>query len=62
MATLDTRLKNGDLVEIILDKTRKGPNHDWLKFAKTHKAKAKIRQFAKVSPLESLKKFIPGMR
>jgi len=65
MSTLDTKLKNGDLVEIILDKTRKTPNHDWLEFAKTQKAKNKIRQLSKASALErlgSLKKYIPGMR
>lgn len=40
---LKTRLKNGDVVEII---TRKGskPKHDWLHFAKTSKALTKIRQ------------------
>jgi len=62
MATLDTPLKNGDLVEIIIEKSRKGPNYDWLKFAKSHKAKNKIRQFARSSPLTTLKKFIPGMK
>ncbi len=43
MTTLNTRLKNGDVIEIILDKNRKGPNLDWLKFAKTNLAKSKIR-------------------
>lgn len=62
MTPLDTKLKNGDLVEIILDKTRKGPNYDWLKFAKTHKARNKIKQYSKTSTLESLKRYIPGMR
>ena len=43
MTTLDATLKNGDVVEIITDKNRKGPSHDWLKFVKTSAAKSKIR-------------------
>jgi guanosine-3',5'-bis(diphosphate) 3'-pyrophosphohydrolase len=40
---LKTRLKNGDVVEII---TRKGskPKHDWLHYVKTSRALTKIRQ------------------
>jgi guanosine-3',5'-bis(diphosphate) 3'-pyrophosphohydrolase len=45
-ASLDRSLRSGDIVEIIIDKNRKGPNPDWLKFAKTRHAKSKIRQFA----------------
>jgi len=45
IARLDTQLKNGDLVEIITDKNRKGPSSDWLKFAKTSTARAKIKSF-----------------
>jgi GTP diphosphokinase / guanosine-3',5'-bis(diphosphate) 3'-diphosphatase len=44
---LDTKLKNGDLVQIITEKNRKGPNADWLKFAKTTTAKEHIRKHAK---------------
>ena len=47
MAPLDVELKSGDLVEIITDKNRKGPNYDWLKFVKTRSARGKIRQYAK---------------
>lgn len=47
MAPLDTELKSGDLVEIITDKNRKGPNYDWLKFVKTRTARGKISQYAK---------------
>jgi len=46
MASLDTELKNGDMVEIIIDKNRKGPSRDWLKFVKTNMAKYKIRSNA----------------
>jgi GTP pyrophosphokinase len=47
IATLDARLYSGDMCEIIIDKNRKGPNPDWLKFAKTHHAKDRIRMYAK---------------
>lgn len=60
MSKLDTPLKNGDSVEIIIDKHRKGPNREWLKFVKTHKARTKIKQGLNVYPgFMSFKKFIP---
>lgn len=40
---LDTRLKSGDMCEIIVDKNRKLPNEDWLQFVKTRHAKEKIK-------------------
>lgn len=43
MSSLDAKLKNGDVIEIITDKNRKGPNPDWLKFTKTNAARGKIR-------------------
>lgn len=61
MAPLDSKLKSGDSVEIIIDKNRKSPNRDWIKFVKTQKARNKIKQYSKLSALETLKKFIPGM-
>lgn len=45
--SLETTLKSGDLVEIIIDKNRKGPNIDWLKFVKTQSAREHIRRHAK---------------
>jgi len=60
MSTLDQELKNGDLVEIITDKNRKGPNRDWLKFVKTHRARYKIKQSLKKSRFD-IKRFIPGI-
>jgi guanosine-3',5'-bis(diphosphate) 3'-pyrophosphohydrolase len=44
MVSLDTPLKSGDVVEIIVDKNRKGPSPDWLKFVKTNVAKNRIKQ------------------
>jgi len=58
MSTLNRELKNGDIVEIVIDKKRKNPNNDWLKFTKTHRAKEKIKQAAKETRLERLKKLI----
>jgi len=59
MAPLDYKLKSGDSVDIVIDKNRKGPNHDWMGFVKTHKAREKIKQYARLSAFESIKKFIP---
>lgn len=47
MASLDSQLKNGDVVEILNDKNRKGPSQDWLKFVKTHTAKTHITNYLK---------------
>jgi GTP pyrophosphokinase len=55
IAPLDAKLKSGDMVEIIIDKNRKWPNYDWLKFVKTRSAKDKIRQIAKPHLWQKLK-------
>ena len=44
MTALDTPLKNGDQVEIIITKTQH-PNRDWLDFVKTNLAKSHIRKW-----------------
>jgi len=62
MAALDTLLKNGDMVEIITDANRAGPNYDWLKFVKTRRARTKIIEYAKRSRLDTIKRFIPGFK
>ena len=43
LVKLDTTLKSGDMCEIIIDKKRKGPNPDWINFAKTGTAKSHIK-------------------
>lgn len=43
IASLDTPLKSGDVLEIITEKNRKYPSQDWLKFVKTNQAKSKIK-------------------
>jgi len=42
---LEHKLKSGDVVEILVDKNRAGPNEDWLKFVKTNQAKSHIKNF-----------------
>ncbi|MBU0649076.1 TGS domain-containing protein, partial [Patescibacteria group bacterium] len=60
MANLNTKLRSGDIVEIIVDKKRKGPNPDWLKFVKTTSAKSKIKTKTKMKITDWLKNVMPG--
>jgi GTP pyrophosphokinase len=46
---LNTPLKSGDIVRIIIDKNRKGPSSDWLKFVKTNMARDHIKSSARSS-------------
>ena len=57
--SLDTELKNGDVVEIIIDKSRKIPNPEWLDFVKTTTAKANIRTAKKNKITGWLKSVLP---
>lgn len=47
MVPLTHKLKTGDVVEIVTNKSSFGPSRDWLKMVKTNKARNKIRQFFK---------------
>jgi guanosine-3',5'-bis(diphosphate) 3'-pyrophosphohydrolase len=47
IATLDQELKNGDMVEIIIEKNKKSPSYNWINFVKSKRAKEKIKQNAK---------------
>ncbi|MCL5072606.1 MAG: bifunctional (p)ppGpp synthetase/guanosine-3',5'-bis(diphosphate) 3'-pyrophosphohydrolase, partial [Actinobacteria bacterium] len=54
MVPLESRLENGNIVEVIVSKTPKGPSRDWLGIVKTTSARNKIRQwFSKEERLES---------
>ena len=57
---LNRVLKNGDMVEIMVDKSRKGPNPDWIKFVRTRHAKAEVRQFARSKIASWIKGMFPG--
>ena len=58
MIPISQPLKNGDIVEILVDKNRK-PSRDWLKFVKTSMARSRIKSFLKQSsPAEGLKSFL----
>jgi GTP diphosphokinase / guanosine-3',5'-bis(diphosphate) 3'-diphosphatase len=60
IATLDHELKNGDMVEIITEKHKKSPSYSWLNFAKSKRAKEKIKQNAKKYSL--FEKFMPKFK
>jgi GTP diphosphokinase / guanosine-3',5'-bis(diphosphate) 3'-diphosphatase len=45
MVPIESTLENGDIIEIIVSKSPKGPSRDWLNLVKTSRARNKIRQW-----------------
>ena len=43
----DSRLKNGDSVEVVTSQSAHGPSRDWVKIARSSNARSKIRQWLK---------------
>jgi GTP pyrophosphokinase len=54
---LQTSLKSGDVVEIIVDKNRKGPSEGWLNVVQTHMAKDKIKLYFNKEKKKGIMKF-----
>jgi GTP pyrophosphokinase len=47
MVSLDYCIKNGEVIDILTSKERKGPNKNWLQFVKTSGAKGHIKRYFK---------------
>jgi GTP pyrophosphokinase len=47
MITLDHKIQNGEVIEILTTRDRKNPSRDWLKFVRTSLAKSQIRKYLK---------------
>lgn len=52
MVPIVTKLKNGDIVDIITADNSKGPSRDWLKYVKTTTARNRINQWFKKAERE----------
>jgi GTP diphosphokinase / guanosine-3',5'-bis(diphosphate) 3'-diphosphatase len=44
LVSLDHKIRNGQVIEIVTSKDMKNPNQDWLRIAKTSYARSRIRQ------------------
>jgi len=61
MTQVSSPLKNGDVVEILLDNNKK-PSRDWLKFVKTNLARSNIKKEVKGSLLDDIKTRISSIK
>ena len=53
MVTIDHKLNNGDIVEIVTSANSSGPSIDWLKICKTSQARNKIRNWLRKAEKDS---------
>jgi GTP diphosphokinase / guanosine-3',5'-bis(diphosphate) 3'-diphosphatase len=60
ITTLNQELKNGDMVEIITEKNKKGPSYNWINFVKSKRAKEKIKQNSQKYSI--FEKFMPKFK
>jgi GTP pyrophosphokinase len=47
MITLDYKIQNGEVIEIITSRNHKNPSRDWIKFVRTSLAKSQIKKYLK---------------
>ena len=47
MVTLDYKIQNGEVIEIVTSRDHKNPSRDWLKFVRTSAAKSHIKKYLK---------------
>ena len=47
IVNIDSKLKNGDIIEVLTSKNAKGPSRDWLNICKSNQARTKIKQWFK---------------
>ena len=47
IVNIDSKLKNGDIIEILTSKSARGPSRDWLNICQSNQARTKIKQWFK---------------
>ena len=47
IVNIDSKLKNGDIIEVLTSKSARGPSRDWLNICQSNQARTKIKQWFK---------------